>query len=108
MKKALKIIEAEFVDKDEQIPFPACDNGWPEISTHTAQTPLPAFPLDAMPGITKAMTPEIAESVQIAPEVAGLALLIIAGTAAGRENVFQTKRGLDTRPNLFGLFFLPK
>ena len=108
MKKALKIIEAEFVDKDEQIPFPACDNGWPEISTHTAQTPLPAFPLDAMPGITKAMTPEIAESVQIAPEVAGLALLIIAGTAAGRENVFQTKRGLDTRPNLFGLFFLPR
>jgi hypothetical protein len=76
---ALTILETEFVEPARE---------WPEISTQTALKPLPVFPLDAMPGILQAMTTEISESVQVQPESAGLALLIIAAAAAGRE-IFQ-------------------
>jgi hypothetical protein len=96
---ALAIMENSFLEPVRE---------WPEISTQTALKPLPVFPLGAMPGILQAMTTEISESVQVQPESAGLALLIIAAAAAGRENIYSIKNGLDTRPNLFGLFFVER
>lgn len=100
MNNALKIVEAEFVED------PAAE--WPEIDAKPALKPLPDFPLDAMPGILKDMTTEISESVQIAPEAAALILLAITGAAAGRENVFSIKSGLETRPNIYGLIFVER
>jgi hypothetical protein len=96
---ALKLLEAEFLEPVQE---------WANIETSTALKPLPKFPLEAMPGILQDMTVEISESVQIQPETAGLALFTIAAAAAGRENAFQVKRGLDTRPNLFGIVFVER
>jgi hypothetical protein len=92
--------------KDEFVEDQAVE--WPEINTNPALKPLPDFPLDAMPGILKDMTTEISESVQIAPEVAALILLTITGAAAGRENVFSIKDGVETRPNIYGLIFVER
>lgn len=96
---ALQVIESEFVETPAE---------WPDIETKPVFKTLPEFPFEHMPGILQPMTREISESVQIAPEVAGLALLTITGAAAGRENVFYIKRGLPTRPNLFGLIFVER
>ena len=97
---ASEFAKAEFVED------PAAE--WPEIDAKPALKPLPVFPLDAMPGILKEMTTEISESVQIAPEAAALILLAITGAAAGRENVFSIKGGLETRPNIYGLIFVER
>ena len=96
-ESALAIMENNFLEPARE---------WPEISTQTALKPLPVFPLGAMPGILQAMTKEISESVQVQPESAGLALLTIAAAAAGRENLYSIKQGLNTRPNLFVLVFV--
>ena len=98
-ESALAIMEDSFLEPVRE---------WPEISKHTALKPLSVFPLDAMPGILQAMTKEISESVQVQPESAGLALLTIAAAAAGRENIYSIKQGLDTRPNLFVLVFVER
>lgn len=133
---ALKIVEAEFVEAPQVAASPETSTkpafnqrpevrvdidsakaileaaqaaaGWPKIDEEQKLKQLPDFPLDAMPGILKPMTVEIAESVQIAPEVAALTLLTVTGAAAGRENFCSIKSGLGTRPNIFGLIFVER
>lgn len=99
-KSGLEIVSDEFVEE--------MASEWPAIDERPALPPLPQFPIDAMPGILKKMTIEITPSVQVAPEVAALTILIATGFAAGRENVLHIKRGLETRPNLFGLIFVER
>jgi len=96
--QALEILEETFTDTRH----------WAAIDERPSLAPLPAFPLQAMPGILKPMTAEISESAQIQPEAAGLTLLITGGAAIGREHVFSVKRGLETRANIFGLVFIER
>lgn len=98
--KALDIIKAEFVEEEAL--------EWPAIDERPALTPLPIFPINSMPEPLKQMVIETAASVQVAIEVVALTILIITGFAAGRENVFSIKPGLETRPNLFGLVFVER
>jgi hypothetical protein len=87
-------------------PTPQEPEEWPPLDTQPDFDELPDAPIDAMPPVLGDMAREIAEAFQVPVDTTMLAVLVVAGFAAGNWHRVSIKRGVMARANIYALFFL--
>ncbi|MEU9699434.1 YfjI family protein [Streptomyces sp. NPDC047981] len=80
---------------------------WDEPVPINPRGPLPAFPVDALPGWLGAMTAEVAEETQTPVDLAGCLALAVIGTAAGGRLAVSVRGQWSEPVNLYTAVALP-